>query len=75
VGEFSSLRFFAIGALGGGSVRLGQMSKLENECSGVHIRGMNRWLKIALIISGLFAGWVALSVLTFDDSVRVDHGQ
>jgi hypothetical protein len=51
------------------------MSTLENECFGVHIWGMHRWLKIALIISGLFAGWVALSVLTFDDSVRIDLGQ
>jgi hypothetical protein len=51
------------------------MSTLENECSWGHIWGMRRWLKIALIISGLFAGWVALSVLTFDDSVRIDYGQ
>jgi hypothetical protein len=32
---------------------------------------MARWLKIALIVSGIFAGWAALGVLTFDDSIRV----
>ena len=34
-----------------------------------------RWLKIALIISGIFAGWVALGVLTFDDNIKVDYGR
>jgi hypothetical protein len=36
---------------------------------------MPRWLKTILIISALIAGWVALSVVTFDDSVRIDYGQ
>jgi hypothetical protein len=35
--------------------------------------GMARWLKVALIVSGIFAGWVVLSVLTFDDRVWVDY--
>ena len=46
-------------------------SAVENSFGAVHIRGMARWLKIALIISGIFAGWAALGVLTFDDNVRV----
>jgi hypothetical protein len=29
---------------------------------------MARWLKIVLIVSGVLFEWVALSVLTFDDS-------
>jgi hypothetical protein len=29
---------------------------------------MARWLKIALIVSGIVAGWLALVVLTFDDN-------
>jgi len=42
---------------------------------GGYIWKMARWLKIALIISGIFAGWVALGVLTFDDNIKVDYGQ
>jgi hypothetical protein len=30
---------------------------------------MAYWLKIALIVFGIVAGWVTVSVLTFDDSV------
>jgi len=33
---------------------------------------MKRWLKIVLIVSGIFAGWAALSVLTYDDSAKID---
>jgi hypothetical protein len=40
-----------------------------------YIRKMARWLKIALIISGIFAAWVTVSVLTFDDNIKVDYGQ
>jgi hypothetical protein len=31
-----------------------------------HIRQMPPWLKTVLVISGFFAGWLALSVCTFD---------
>ena len=38
---------------------------------GGYIWKVTRWLKITLIISGIFAGWVAL--LTFEDNIRVDY--
>jgi hypothetical protein len=34
---------------------------------------MARWLRIVLVVSGILTGWVALSVLTFDDGVRADY--
>jgi hypothetical protein len=34
---------------------------------------MARWLKTVLIVFGIFAGWAALSIVTFDDSVKVDY--
>jgi hypothetical protein len=44
---------------------------VDNADGGAHNGKMARWLKIALIVSGIFAGWAALGVLTFDDSIRV----
>lgn len=40
-----------------------------------HTQAMARWLKITLIVSALFAGWVALGALTFDDSIKIDYGR
>jgi hypothetical protein len=45
-----------------------QPDGLENWRVGAHILRMVRWLKIALIVSGIVAGWLTLNVLTFDDS-------
>jgi len=33
---------------------------------------MARWLKILLIVFGIFAGWFALGVFTVDDSIRIN---
>src|SRR6266702_2658887 len=38
---------------------------------GAHIQWMARLLKTILIVSGIFAGWLALSVLTFDDNIEI----
>jgi hypothetical protein len=43
-----------------------ESSGLEMVRFPAHIGRMPPWLKIALIIAGIFAGWLALSVLTFD---------
>jgi hypothetical protein len=51
---------------------LWQGSGLEVAADLAHIGLMKRWLKIALIVAGIFTGWVALSVLTFDDSVQIN---
>jgi hypothetical protein len=32
---------------------------------------MASWLRIALIVSGIFAGWVVIGVLTFDDNIGI----
>jgi hypothetical protein len=53
---------------------LWQAYGLEKKAIGAHIQRVARWLKIALVVSGIFAGWVILSVLTFDDSVKIDAG-
>ena len=34
---------------------------------------MAKWLRMILIILGIFAVWAILSVVTFDDRVRVDY--
>jgi hypothetical protein len=32
---------------------------------------MNRWIKTFLVILGIFAGWLSLSVLTYDDNLKI----
>ena len=34
-----------------------------------------KWLRMILIILGIFVIWATLSVMTFDDRVRVDYQQ
>jgi hypothetical protein len=58
-----------------GQFDCGRLYRLEKQPDEAHIRRMARWLKIALVVSGIFGGWVILSVLTFDDGVKIDAGE
>ena len=34
---------------------------------------MANWLRMILVFLGIFVAWLTLSIITFDDSVKVDH--
>lgn len=50
-------------------------AELEIAFAQNHIWAMAKWLRMILIILGIFVIWATLSVMTFDDRVRVDYQQ
>jgi len=34
---------------------------------------MANWLRLILVFLGIFVAWATLSIITFDDSVKVDY--